>query len=237
MVGAKRIDCWAWWTCSPRPTSMRTRKRTVARRTSNNQGSGRQHMTATIEHIRAARAHRSTIGTLRLRLKPAHRSCGFVQGAWWPRSTRLADELPSLLEALSLRFDTIDRVRYHQSDWSTTTPSIKHQGGDVILDASQDSPTVITVFGQQLGRLALLVVPPYTDHSDACTAVRTAASAGDVSTPSQLLGLGEQSAKDRHHTLIALQRWETEGGAVGDPASQSRSQSNERSADGIDLRS
>ncbi len=180
-------------------------------------------MTATIEHIGAARAHRSTIGSLRLRLKPAHRSCGFVQGGWWPRSTRLADELPSLLEALSLRFGTIDRVRYHQSDWSPKPPSIKYQGGDVTLDASQDSPNVITVFGQQFGRLALLVVPPYTDVGDGSTAMTTAASVGDVSTPDQLLGISERRAKDRHHTLIALQRWETEGGALCDPASQSRS--------------
>ena len=71
-----------------------------------------QHMSTTTEHIGAARAHRPTIGTLRLRLKPAHRSCGFVQGGWWPQSTSLTVELPSLLKALSLRFGTIARVRY-----------------------------------------------------------------------------------------------------------------------------
>ena len=138
-------------------------------------------MSAITEHISVARAHRPTIGTLRLRLKHAHRSCGFVQGGWWPGSTRLTVELPSLLEALSLRFGPIDRVRFHQSDWSPTPPSIKHQGGNVILDASQDSPNVITVFGKRLGRLALLVVPPYTDADDARTAMTTAASVGDAS--------------------------------------------------------
>ena len=67
-------------------------------------------MTATMENIATARKRRPAIGTLRLRLKPAHQTCGFVQGAWWPRSTLLAAELPSLLAALSLRFGTIDRV-------------------------------------------------------------------------------------------------------------------------------
>ena len=75
-------------------------------------------MTATMENIATARKRRPAIGTLRLRLKPAHQTCGFVQGAWWPRSTLLAAELPSLLAALSLRFGTIDRVQYHESDWS-----------------------------------------------------------------------------------------------------------------------
>lgn len=150
-------------------------------------------MSAITEHISVARAHRPTIGTLRLPLKHAHRSCGFVQGGWWPRSTRLTVELPSLLEALSLRFGPIDRVRFHQSDWSPTPPSIKHQGGNVILDASQDSPNVITVFRERLGRLALLVVPPYTDADDAH---------GDDNGgqrrrcfPHQLLGISERSVR------------------------------------------
>ena len=167
-------------------------------------------MSATTEHIGAARARGPAIGTLRLRLKPVHRSCGFMQGAWWPRSTRLAAELPSLLEALSLRLGTIDRVRYHQRDWSPTPPSIKHQGANVILDASQDSPNVITVFGKQLGRLALLVVPADTDADadDAYAAMATAASVGDASTPDRLLGFSARSARDRHHARIALQQWD-----------------------------
>jgi len=93
-------------------------------------------MSTITENITTARASRPTIGTLRLRLKPAHRSCGFVQGAWWPRSTWLTDELPSLLAALSLRFGTIDRVVYHESDWSPAPQRLKHQDGDLILDAS-----------------------------------------------------------------------------------------------------
>ncbi len=180
--------------------------------------SGRQHMTATTEYVDIARAHRPTMSTLRLRLKPAHRSCGYVQGAWWPRSTRLAAELLPLLEALSLRFGVIDRVRYHQTGWSPTPPSIKHQDDDVILDATAESSNVITLFGKQFGKLALLVIPPYTDATDAHTAMTTAASVGDASTPGQLLALSQRSAKDYHHALIALHRWESEGGALRAPA-------------------
>jgi hypothetical protein len=137
-----------------------------------------------------------------------------VQGAWWPRSTRLAAELPSLLEALSLRLDVIDRVRYHQNDWSPTPPSLKLETGEVILESSQDSPNVITVFGPKFGRLALMLVPPYTDAADAYTAMTTAASVGDASTPEQLLGIGEHSAKNGHRTRIARQRRESGGGAL-----------------------
>jgi len=71
-------------------------------------------------------------------------------------------------------------VRYHQNDWWPTSSRLKHKGG-VILDASQDSPNVITVFGKQLGRLALLVVPPYTSLDDADTAMTRAATVGNAS--------------------------------------------------------
>lgn len=171
----------------------------------------------TTEDVDAAQAGRSTAETLRLRLKPARRTCGYLRGAWWPRSTRLADELPALLEAFSQRVGEIDRVRYHQNDWSPATPSLEHQGGEVILDPSTESSNVISVFGERFGRLRLLLVPPYTDASEAYTAMTTAASAGDSSTPDELLGHTERRAKDRRHALIALQRWESDGGALRDP--------------------
>jgi hypothetical protein len=172
------------------------------------------NMTATIESIATVRTRRPAIGTLRLRLKPAHQACGFVQGAWWPRSTLLTVELPSLLAALSLRFGRIDRVQYRETDWSQAPQHIKHQGAGIVLDSSQDSPNIISVSGQQFGKLTLLVVPPYTDATHAYDVVMTAASALDSSTPDQLLGNRTQGPTDPLHAPIALQRWESDGGAV-----------------------
>ena len=148
------------------------------------------------ENIPDASARRPAIGTLRMRLKPAHRSCGFVQGAWWPRSTELTSELPSLLAALSLRVGSIDSVLYHESDWSPAPLSIKHQGDQVIASAHQEWPNVVSVFGPRFGRLDLLVVPPYTEPTHAYTVVMTAASVNDASTPDQLLGITRR-ADDR----------------------------------------
>src|SRR3954466_3607878 len=117
-------------------------------------------MLAITENIPEASARRPALGTLRMRLKPAHRSCGFVQGAWWPRSTELGSELPALLAALSLRFGSIDSVLYHESDWPPPPLSIKHQGDEVIVSANQECPNVISLFGPRFGRLDLLVVSP-----------------------------------------------------------------------------
>jgi hypothetical protein len=176
-------------------------------------------MTATIERTATARTRRPSIAAVRLRLKPAHQACGFVQGAWWPRSTLLTAELPALLAAISLRFGRIDRVQYHESDWSPEPQHIKHQAAGIVLDSSHTSPNVISVSGQQFGSLTLLVVPPYTEATHAYNVVMTAAGALDSSTPEQLLGIGMQSATDRQPAPIALQRWESDGGAVP-PASR-----------------
>ena len=111
------------------------------------------------------------------------------QGAWWPRSTELTSELPSLLAALSLRVGSIDSVLYHESDWSPAPLSIKHQGDQVILGAHQEWPNVVSLFGPRFGRLELLVVPPHTESAHAYNAVTTAACVGDASTPDQLLGI------------------------------------------------
>jgi hypothetical protein len=165
------------------------------------------------ENVPEASSRRPAIGTLRLRLKPAHRSCGFVQGAWWPRSTELGSELPSLLAALSLRAGRIDSVLYHEADWSPAPVSIKHQGNHVILGAYQEWPNVISLFGPRFGRVDLLVVPPYTDPTHAYNVVTTAASVNDVSTPDQLLGVARRR-DDRLLSPIAFERWEADGGAL-----------------------
>ena len=194
--------------CARQPLHL---NRTRPQHTSQNKS--RHHMLTMTETIPDASARRPAIGTLRMRLKPAHRSCGFVQGAWWPRSTELTSELPSLLAGLSVRVGSIDSVLYHESDWSPAPLSIKHQGDQVILSAHQEWPNIVSVFGPRFGRLDLLVVPPYTEPTHAYNVVTTAASVNDASTPDQLLGITHRG-DDRLLSPIALERWEADGGAL-----------------------
>ena len=78
----------------------------------------RPHMLATTEHLRRRTTTPTDNRNRAIAVENRTRSCGFAQGGWWPRSTRLTIELPSLLKALSRRFGSIAGVRYHQSDWS-----------------------------------------------------------------------------------------------------------------------
>jgi len=151
-------------------------------------------------------------------LKPADRSGGLVHGAWWPRSDQLLIELPPLLAALESRVSSIDRVIYDGDRWAPQALSMQFRGRSIILEDSRTTSTnTLAVIGSGFGKLVLLVVPPYTNPTRAYTAVMTASRPDDVSTPDELLGVGRREAQDRRLTLMAQQRWESDGGALRRP--------------------
>ena len=149
-----------------------------------------------------AQARRSGIGDLRLRLKPADRSCGHVQGAWWPRSDQLHTELPPLLAALAPRVGSVDRVIYDETSWAPQSLGMEFRDRSIILEGSSTTSTnTLSVIGKRFARLVLLIVPPYTNPTRAYTAVMTAAKPDDVSTPDELLGIGPREAQDRRSSI------------------------------------
>jgi len=172
-------------------------------------------MSAPIQSFQTEQARRPAIASLRLRLKPAHRTCGSVQGAWWPRTDQLHTELPPLLAALAPRVGSVDRVIYDETGWAPAALSMEFRGRSIILEGSSTTSTnVVSLIGEGFCRLVLLVVPPYTNPTRAYTAVMTASKPDDVSTPDELLGIGPREAQDRRLALLAQQRWESEGGAL-----------------------
>ena len=158
-------------------------------------------------------ARRWTIAHPRLRLKPAHRSAGFVQGGWWPLTDQLYIELRLLLAALSSRSGTIERVIYDENSWASASLRMEFRGHSVILEPSNTSPNTLTVSGKKFGTLVLLVVPPDTDPAAAHTAVMTAADPDDVSTAEELLAIGMRAAQDGRHASMTDQRGGSDGEA------------------------
>jgi hypothetical protein len=146
-------------------------------------------------------------------LKPAHRSGGLVQGGWWPRSDQLHTELPLLLTALLPRVGPVDRVIYDENNWAPASLRMKFRDRSIILEATT-LPNTLTVIGEEIGRLDLLVVAPHTNPTRAYTAVITASNPDDVSTPDELLGIGPRQAQDRRRARLAHQRWESAGEAL-----------------------
>ena len=172
-------------------------------------------MSAPILSFGTAQARRSAIGHLRLRLKPAHRSCRPVQGAWWPRTDQLFTEIPPLLAALTPRIGSGDRVIYDETSWAPKSLRMEFRGRSIILEGSATTSTnTLSLIGKGFSPLVLLVVPPCTNPTRAYTAVMTASKPDDVSTPDELLGIGPREAQDRRLAVLARQRWESEGGAL-----------------------
>jgi hypothetical protein len=92
---------------------------------------------------------------------------------------------------------------------------MEFSGRSLILEGSDTASTnILTMAGEDFGRMVLLVVPPYTNPTRAYTVMMTASSPDDVSTPDELLGIGPREAQDRRFALLAQRRWESEGGAL-----------------------
>ena len=76
-------------------------------------------------------------------------------------------------------------------------------------DASARQPAIRT--------LRLQLKPAHTESAHFYDAVTTAAGVNDVSTHDQLLGIGTRGAGDPLLSPVALQRWESDGGAPPPP--------------------
>ena len=128
-----------------------------------------------------------------LRLKPTAPITGRVDGAWWPRSRDLAAELPRLLDMLSDRLGSIERVSYHLGDWDPPARKISFKGRLVRLAGyhSQHADTVdVLAAGQQV---TLLVVPPDASAQTARAVLAAAGHDGNADSVEALLKSGSST--------------------------------------------
>ncbi|WP_261570046.1 DUF5994 family protein [Frankia gtarii] len=127
----------------------------------------------------------------RLSLSPVRGQDSF-DGAWWPRTMRLADELPGLLTVLAQADGNIRRVSVNGDAWAAI-PDLA--GGSGLPRARVDwfrtlDPRVITAGGgSNLGRprLRLLVIPPEAAPGPAETVLRAATAGGLTGSAGEIL--------------------------------------------------
>lgn len=125
----------------------------------------------------------------RLRLKAEGSTAGYVDGAWWPLSDDLPDQLPDLLAVLSLRLGPVARVIYNLDEWSNVPPTIVTDGYVIRLDGYRRHPAhTIGVLDSRGRRLVLLVIASHTEPELAHSIAMAAAAADDASTVKSLLG-------------------------------------------------
>lgn len=123
----------------------------------------------------------------RLRLKPKAPVTGYVDGAWWPHSDILAEELSNLLAVLTVRLGPIEGVIYNLSDWAKAPNKVQLGGRTVELRGYTGQPLdTIQVIGTR-SKLILLVIPPETAHASAHDAMNSAAARDNAGTIEDLL--------------------------------------------------
>jgi Family of unknown function (DUF5994) len=125
---------------------------------------------------------------LRLRLKPAGSTSGYVDGAWWPRSRDLTAEVPALATVLAVRLGSVWRVVYPLVAWDTAPTRIRHDGHPIRLEGfhSQDEHA-ITVVSLDARRIRLLVIPPDTDETTGHDVLMAATRRDNADAPATIL--------------------------------------------------
>lgn len=147
----------------------------------------------------------------RLSLKLDRRPTGDVDGAWWPRSWDLVEELPELIADLRERIGSVSRVSYSLVTWPAVPRRALIGGCIVRLGGFFSVPAeLVDLFGSG-GRVCLLVVPPDIASARGRTVLERAAASGSTESVETLLRPGVRPVPDAGRAS-SVNRWETDGG-------------------------
>ncbi|MFF7278672.1 DUF5994 family protein [Streptomyces griseorubiginosus] len=142
-------------------------------------------MSAITDHP-SARAVPFRAPSARLALKSVGASPGQVEldGAWWPRSRDLSDELPALADVLDPLWGRITRIAVNPRYWPVIPQRIFVNGHVVKVGwfTTELDPHKILLLSGTSGRWDLLVIPPEVSAPSAAR-LMTAASASTAPQP------------------------------------------------------
>jgi hypothetical protein len=119
---------------------------------------------------------------LRLKMTPRLVHANSLDGAWWPRSIDLIEELPALLHAVSKRIGRIRGVLLNQDEWLPTpvdwTPASNHRVR-IGWYGHQEAHMAVLI-GDSAKRVDLLVIPVEYDAASASAAMSIATTMGNT---------------------------------------------------------
>lgn len=161
--------------------------------------------------------------TNRLQLKPYRSVSEHIDGAWWPRTTNLVDELPDLLASVSERLGPVVMVGYRRNGWQET-PALVQIGGHTVelLAFTSDEPASVILIGADGHHLTLHVIRPDAGEEVARQALEQARVPADDRVPPRSQSTVTRSVADladklaRHEGLgdpqrtAQIRRWSEE---------------------------
>lgn len=159
----------------------------------------------------------------RLQLKPYRSVAEHVDGAWWPRTTNLVDELPALLTSVAERLGPVVMVGYRRNGWEETPPLLEIGGHTVeLLGFTSDEPSTVILIGADGHHLTLHVIRPDASEEVARQALEQVRAPAKDTVPQQPRSTVARSVADvaeklaRHEGLddeertAQIKRWSEE---------------------------
>lgn len=131
-----------------------------------------------------------------------------VDGAWWPESSNLAEEVPKLLRRLWADGAKYSRVAYRLGAWGPAPRKVVVAGTLVHLGgfAHHDPHVLSLVATSGHRRLDLLVIEPDTSPAVARRALQLAAVPHGTLGPSEILGLAAEGGHGDESGVGARER-------------------------------
>ncbi|KUJ67769.1 hypothetical protein ACZ90_24670 [Streptomyces albus subsp. albus] len=126
-------------------------------------------------------------GTALLRLETTRSRQGVLDGAWWPRTRDVEQEIPPLVAALTEHLGPITRVGLDASAWNGIPSRLTIDGRIVHLDSFPVGDDTVLITRGDKDHFALMVVPPDTPPDAARTVMARAVLADNVTEATEIL--------------------------------------------------
>ncbi|MFJ5709992.1 DUF5994 family protein [Streptomyces sp. NPDC093105] len=126
-------------------------------------------------------------GTALLRLETTHSRQGVLDGAWWPRTRDVEQEVPALVSVLAEHLGPITRVGLDATAWDTIPTRLVIDDRVVHLDSFPVGDDTVLITRGDKDHFALMVVPPDMEPDAARTAMARAVHADNITPATELL--------------------------------------------------
>ena len=157
----------------------------------------------------------------RLQLKPYRSVSEHVDGAWWPQSSNLVDELPELVTSLTDRLGRVVMVGYRRNGWQETPPLVEIAGQTIeLLGFTCDEPASVILIAEDGRHVTLQVIRPDVSEEVARQTLAAArmpadaAPAGPSTVARSLADVADKLTKheglDDEHQIAQIRQWSEE---------------------------
>ncbi|OEJ95276.1 DUF5994 family protein [Streptomyces thermolilacinus] len=126
-------------------------------------------------------------GTALVRLETTGSREGVLDGAWWPRSRDIGEELPALVRALSQHLGPITRVGLDAAAWDELPVRLVVDDRVVHIASFPVGDDTVLITRGDRDHFSLLVVPPHATTEAARAAMAQAVRPDNVTQAVQIL--------------------------------------------------